>query len=338
MNTSSDIKIEKPKIIQALISGFETIANNPHLVLLPLLLDLFLWFGPIWRVDAFFKPLIDTLSQLPALEGPEYASILESYQTLWMETVANFNLAVSLRTLPIGVPSLMASKSTLSNPIGQPLVFSLESNLAVFGVWLGFILIGLAMGSLYWQRISLTVLESPEGKPLRSFFRSFLQALFMPLLLIIILVILSIPVMFLIALLSLISPGIGQFLSILASVIVLWILTPLIFTPHGVFLFRQNLIAAMMTSISVVRTSLSRTALFILSGLVLVEGLNYLWRSPPTDHWLLLVGIIGHAFIVTGVISASCYYFIDATKYTQTLMNKKESVRKTTHQDTGRME
>ena len=58
MNTSSDINIEKPKIIQALLAGFNTIANKPYLIILPILLDLFLWFGPGWRVEHVFKQLL----------------------------------------------------------------------------------------------------------------------------------------------------------------------------------------------------------------------------------------------------------------------------------------
>ena len=37
------------------------------------------------------------------------------------DILTNFNLAVSLRTLPIGVPSLMVSKSSYLNPIANQL-------------------------------------------------------------------------------------------------------------------------------------------------------------------------------------------------------------------------
>jgi DNA gyrase subunit B len=46
----------------------------------------------------------------------------------------------------------------------------------------------------------------------------------------------------------------------------------------------------------------------------MVEGLNYLWRSPNVDNWFLIIGILGHAFIVSAVIAASFHYFIEATK------------------------
>jgi len=247
--------------------------------------------------------------------------MIAEYQTLWQETVSKINLAINLRTLPIGVPSLMVSKTPLINPIGKPWVFDLTRNTQVIWLWAAFLITGFFLGNLYFKGIADQVIDAPQQNPLRTSLRSFFQVLLMPVMLIIILIILSIPVLFLVTLLSLISPTIGQFMIFIAGLVILWILMPLIFTPHGVFLFKQNIIAAMMTSISIVRISMSRTMLFILTALILSEGLNYLWQIPPTDHWFLLVGILGHAFVVSAVIASSYHYYLDATKFTQTVMN-----------------
>lgn len=323
MNTSSDKKIEQPKIIQALLSGFNTIANKPYLMLLPIILDLFLWFGPAWRVDAFFKPLIQGLSGLPGMDAVEYVEIFESYQATWLESISNFNLAFSLRTLPIGIPSLMASKPPFLNPLGRPLVFSLETNGQILGVWLLFMLVGYFLASIYLKNISSQVITTNQDGSLKSLMRSFLQIILMPIMLLIIFLILSIPVLLVISLITMISPAIGQFVIVIAGVVLIWVIMPLIFTPHGIFLYKQNLIAAMMTSISVVRTSMGKTAWFILVSFILVQGMDYLWQAPDVNNWLLIVGILGRAFIVSAVIAASFHYFIDATEFTQAIMNKK---------------
>ncbi len=323
MNTSSDIKIEKPKIIDALISGFNTVARKPYLILLPIIVDLFLWFGPTWRVDEYFKPLLQSLSNLPGLDAPEYIELMQENQILWQGLFENFNLAITLRTLPIGVPSLMVAKTSFLNPLGIPMTINLETGLQVFGVWLIFLLFGFFLGSVYFQNISLQVIDDNKDKRFSNLIHSFVQIIIMPILLVIILTLLSIPSMFIITLLSIISPGMGDFALLVAGGIILWIIMPLIFTPHGIFLFKQNLIAAMMTSISVVRISMGKTAWFIILSFVLIQGLNYLWQTPNVDNWLLIVGIFGHAFIVTAIIAASFHYFIDATKFTQTVMNNR---------------
>ena len=77
----------------------------------------------------------------------------------------------------------------------------------------------------------------------------------------------------------------------------------------------------MITSIKVVRISMGKTIWFIFFSYLMVEGMNYLWRSPNVDNWFLFVGILGHAFIVTAVIAASFHYFIDATKFSQSVIN-----------------
>ncbi len=323
MNTSSDYRFEKPSIIQAMLSGFNTIAYKPYLILLPILLDLFLWFGPAWRVDEFFSPIVQGLSKLSGMDNLGYAEIIESTQEYWHQIISQFNLATSLRTLPIGVPSLMVSKQPFLNPIGRPLVFSLRSNFQVLGFSIIFLLIGYLLGSIYYRTISGQVLLSTNKDDFRSHLKVFSQIILMPILLLLILLLLSIPLAIIFTLITLISPSIGQFVLIAAGVFILWAIMPLLFTPHCIFLYKQNLISAMMTSISVVRTSMGQTSMFIILSFVLMQGMDYLWLSPSVDNWFLIVGILGHAFIVSAVIASSFHFFIDATKFTQSILNKK---------------
>jgi hypothetical protein len=326
MNTSSDIKIEKPNVIQALLSGFNTIASKPYLILLPVILDLFLWLGPAWRVVDAFRPFIQGLSNIPNMIGSDYAEMVQSYQDLLQEVLNNFNLATSLRTLPIGVPSLMVGELPFINPMGHPFIIDLKTNLQVVALWLLFLLFGFFLGNFYFQNISRQVMPSNEKETIKDSFRIFLQIILMPILLLFILLILSIPVLFLVTVVTLINPVFGEFVIFVVGVIILWVLMPLIFTPHSIYLYKQNLIAAMMTSISVVRVSMGRTAWFVLASFVLIRGLDILWRSPAVDSWFLLIGILGHAFIVSSVIASSFHYFLDATKFTQTILNKQQKV------------
>ncbi len=321
MNTSSENKIKSPNITQALLAGFNTIANKPYLILFPVLLDLFLWFGPAWRVDRYFLPIVQSLENIPGISNTEYASAIKDYVLLWQEFLANFNLATTLRTLPIGVPSLMVSKPPFLNPLGQPLIFNLENSSQVLGIWFLLLLVGFFIANLYLKNISTEIIKPTNDRTLASLMRTFFQIILMPILLIIILIILSIPAMIMFTLITLVSPTISQFVIIIAGMVLLWVLMPLIFTPHSIFLFRQNLISAMMTSISVVRTSMTKTAWFILLSYVLIEGMDLLWQTPPVDNWFLIIGIFGHAFVVTAVVAASFHYFIDAATFTQTVMN-----------------
>lgn len=328
MNTSSDINIEKPKIIPALIAGFNTIASKPILILLPVLLDLFLWFGPAWQINDYFQPLFQRLIQQPALNAPEFAETLDNFKALYQDLLNNFNLAATLRTFPVGVPSLMVSKTPFLNPLGRPPIFSLETTLQVIGLWVLFLLIGFLLGKVYFQKISQMVNPSAMGKSSLSGVARYTQILLMPIVLLVILAIIIIPITLLITLISLISPFLSQIFITGSLVLILWVIMPLIFTPHSIFLYGQNLFTAMLTSINVVRFSMAKTAWFVLFSYVLIEGLNYLWRTPATDNWVLLIGILGHAFIVSAVIAASFHYFIDATRFTQTMLQVRTNSAK----------
>lgn len=328
MNTSSDIKIEKPKVIQALLSGFNIIANKPYLILLPVLLDLFLWFGPGWRIDEYFRPLLQNFSSLPGMDTPEYVEVIQAFQVFWQEALSQFNMAITISTLPIGVPSLMSGEVAFVNPLGHPLVFELTSNLQIIGIWLIFIAIGYSLGNLYFQNISNQVIPSDKKPTIKSFLWSYLQIVLMPILLIIVLLILSIPILLIISLVTVLSPAFSEIILFIIAVVLLWVIMPLVFTPHSIYLYKQNLISAMMTSISVVKVSSGPTTWFLLASFILVRGFNFLWKAPTSDSWFLLIGILGHAFIVSAVIAASFYYYIDATKFTQTIVNKNLKLSK----------
>ena len=322
MNNGSNVKFEKPSIIQALISGFNTIASRPGLMILPILLDLFLWFGPGWRVNEYFMPVVDGIRDLPLINAGVNSSAVESYISTWQEILKNLDLAITLRTLPIGVPSLLASKPAFTNPLGSSIIFDLKNISQIAVMWFLFLMVGSILGNLYYKNISQQVVAIDQEVGLKSFFRTFFQVILMPLLLILILLIIAIPFTILAAVMTLLSPVIGEFFIFFAGLIILWILMPLIFTPHGIFLYKQNLLQAMITSINIVRMSMGQTAWFILLSFVLIQGMNYLWQLPSTNSWLLSFGIFGHAFMLTAVITASFYYFIDATKFAQSILNK----------------
>ncbi len=324
MDTQTNPKIKKPSIVQALISGFNTIANKPGLILIPIMLDLFLWFGPALRVEDVFSSFISGLTHLPGGSSIEVTTILDNYQAVLRDVIANFDLTNSLHTLPIGVPSLMVTKPAFLNPLGQPLTFNLNTTIQFLLFWLLFVLIGFFLGSLYFHNISNQVITLFDNS-FKSLVKAFLQILLIPITLLILMMIISIPLAMVITFVTLISPTISQFLISLASLFLLWALMPLIFTPHGIFLYHQNLIAAMVTSVKVVRLSMTQTAWFILTSFLLIEGLNYLWQSPNVDNWLLLVGIFGHAFISTAVVAASFHFYIDATKFSQSILNHHAS-------------
>jgi len=329
MNIEHDRSFQRPKIIQAFVAGFNTTTNHIHLIILPILLDFFIWFGPHFSLNRVLSPSLQALINNPEFDTPELQAFFQSYADVVQELLQKFNLSSLLRTIPVGVPSLISGLSTMRNPIGTPIQFEFKSLGSLLAISLGFILIGLITGSLYFQQTARSILADLKKRNFLDFVKSTLQAILIPLVIMIILLMITIPLTIIVSILSLISPAIGQIGLLVGMVLITWILIPLIFTPHSIFLFRQNLIPSMLSSISIVRYSLPGSTLFLSAALLLSEGMSILWRVPPEDSWMLLVGIFGHAFISTAILASTYHYFLDAAQYTQAMMsniNKKEII------------
>jgi hypothetical protein len=116
---------------------------------------------------------------------------------------------------------------------------------------------------------------------------------------------------------------------VLANLVVLflalgsvWIIVPLFFWAHGVFLNRQNVLTSMMSSIQLTRFTLPTSSLFVMTVFLLSYGLSFLWRIPSLDSWMTLLGIFGHSFVTTALLAASFIYYRDMSLWVQAVLDK----------------
>jgi hypothetical protein len=320
MSEKLEPQIARPGMLLAFKSGFNTVTNNIYLIILPVFIDLLIWFGPHFSLESYLNPIVTQLMNLPGMETPEIQTTVQGLIPQLMEVIKEFNLSVILRTYPVGVPSLSALMSPATNPIGTPISLSLKSTGSVLSTLILFAFIGIFLGSYYFQQVAVKVHQDPKKRSFGDFSKGTAQVFLLPVFMIALLIMFSIPIMLIIPVLSFISPVIGQIGLYFALIIITWLLVPLSFTPHSIFLFKQNVMTSMMTSISVVRYSLPGSAFFLMSIFLFSTGMNYLWSVPPEDSWMLLVGILGHAFISTALLASSYYYFLDATRFAQSIM------------------
>jgi hypothetical protein len=97
---------------------------------------------------------------------------------------------------------------------------------------------------------------------------------------------------------------------------------PLFFWPHGVFIKQQNVIAAILSSVQLVRFTLPTSSLFVLTVFLLTFGLNFLWSIPSEDSWMMLLGIFGQSFVATALLAASFVYYRDMSVWLQNAIEK----------------
>src|SRR3972149_7031553 len=95
-----------PGIINSIKAGFDTIATHITVILLPLLLNLFLWLGPRLRMDALFNSIKDDVISIWKTGGVS-AEDIQRVLTWYDRTIPSINLFWLFRTIPIGISSLL---------------------------------------------------------------------------------------------------------------------------------------------------------------------------------------------------------------------------------------
>ncbi len=309
-NQINSTQANAPRLIASLTEGFNTVANHIYLILFPLLLDMFLWLGPHLRVKNLLEPLIaEITSQMPELAAPEIIEVANWSKEIWDIILKHFNLISLVHVFPIGVPSLMSGLSPIETPYGAPALYEATSFFQVVMLWTAFSLLGIFLGSLYFESISHSTDNQETQFSIANTINNFWQIFLFTILFFVSLILFTFPVMIIVALLSLISAALGEIVLLFIFVVLLWFIMPLVFTPHGVFVENKPITTSISNSIKLVRNYLPGTGMFILTALLLYQGLNLLWETAPDSSWMSLVGILGHAFISTGLIASSFVYY-----------------------------
>lgn len=330
MNTKiDDQKLAPPRLIPTLLAGFNTVTNHIGLILFPLGLDLLIWFGPQLKLEKIIKPIYaNAIQTLIAFNNAEMRQLLETSQAE-METILNrVNITNSLSTFPFGIPSLLAGQGIQETPLGSPISYEIPSIGLILFLTVFFILIGLFLGSLYLGAIAYSTKKEKEKIILSDISKKIIKGVGLSILLVIILVVLILPVLFVVSLFSLFSPVLSQIVFIISTFILIWLIIPLIFSPHGIFTRDLGIIQSILQSIKVVRSYLPGTGMFLLAAILIAQGLDILWIAAPSNSWLTLVGIIGHAFIYTALIAASFIYYQKSSDWTKEILERIKNLQK----------
>ncbi len=313
-----------PGVFGSLKAGFDVVSNRVALILLPLALDLFLWLGPRFSVDGLLSPyfrLVFTQARRGVAEG-DLERFLQ-YQALMTEQLRDFNLLgllSKLQLFPIGISSLSAQTLPAENPFGLPNVVIVSSIWILLGLAVILIPIGWVGGGVYYRQVAGSILGEEQAGI------SLLQAIFQTILFSVIwfvgLLVIFLPLILVLSLLALLSPLLANIALLVFLFMSFWLIVPIFFTPHGIFVRRQNAFHSIYSSLRMIRFSLPTSGMFVLSVFLLSRGLDLLWSVPENDSWLALVGFAGHAFITTVLLAASFIYYRDMTDWLKTVSER----------------
>lgn len=318
-----------PGVIGSLRAGFDAVASHIWLILVPLALDIVLWLGPRLSVDGLLRPFVRYMfSQARrGVAASEMNQFLEA-QRIFLDGLQSFNLlslAGKLRMFPIGISSLLAQRMPVDTPLGEQSIVQISSLPLLLGVAFILTLIGWMGGGLYFRWVSGTALGLEETGI--SSLRAIIQTLILSVCWFIGLMVVVVPIMFVLTLLALISPVLVNVAIFVILLLAFWLVVPLFFMPHGIFARRQNAFISAITSLRMARFTFPTSGMFVISVIILSQGLTYLWSVPPSDSWMTLVGIAGHAFITTAVLASSFVYYRDMNIWLQTVFEQWQKTR-----------
>ncbi len=312
-----------PGVIGSLRAGFDAIASHLTVILVPLALDLLLWLGPRLNIDRLFQLILAELTRYASYSGFPSADLktLQENGAALLEQLGQFNLLGTLRTFPIGVFSLMSGTRPSQTPLGAPSIIQVDSVFTLLGWIVVLTFLGWLFGGLFFRWVSLVVVD-PSQVVAHRFSQSILQTMLISVLYFILAVMLGGPLLLVLALVMAASPLLAQGLLLVIGLLSMWLVVPIFFSSHGIFIRRQNAFSSISTSLRMARFTMPTSSLFVLSVLLIAYGLNFLWNIPSSDSWMALVGILGHAFVTTSLLAASFIYYRDMQAWLQTVFEK----------------
>jgi len=314
------IMIDGPKapigFFSSVWKGIEYVNAHPGVIIIPVLLDAFLWFGPHLSIYTLVNPIIHSITSA-ALSNPANATMIDALK----QAAEHFNLFSLLAFIPLVPPSLMSGAIPDQTPFGNPVVLPVANWLEVILLAAGLILLSLWIGSLYLvlaggaARNESWSLRDALGRWARTALVMFLLCASFFLLI----VVFIIPILFLLSLVTVASPGIGAILSqlffFLGGGFMFWIILFFMFSMHGTVLYRDGMMAAVWNSVNTSRW-MYPVSIWISLLMILLNFLtSSVWSLAPDNSWAGAVGVVGSAYTSSVIVMASMAYYIDKRRW-----------------------
>jgi len=305
-------------------TGFEVAARHLELILLPLLLDLFLWLGPRLSVSPLLMAIKDLMSQLITTDvaPPEATANYVQMMQLLEELGRGFNLFSFLNPGPLlGIPVLMPSRMSVLTPTGEQPVVEVASFFAVMAVIAVLAVVGLGLNALYLRILGKSVIAETEAAlpgP-RTIWAVWRQFVAFGILLYVGFFIFSMVTSVFATIVGLFSFFVAGLMMAAMLSVALFVVVHLLFTVPGMVQLRRGLFRAMKESLLLTRVDFINVVFLLGLILVISRGLNVVWMLPEPDSWATFVGLGGHAFVSTALTAGVFIFYQERLRYLEAM-------------------
>ncbi len=293
-----------PSIISTINTGFQALNRHWWLIVVPLLVDLFLWTAP--RISP--QPLVDNVAH--QLNNVDLNASLQGYVSQWRELGIPFDLRIRGNALNL-LGSLIGTVVTPPSPLGQG-----TWHIGSLGLLLGTLLLvniaGLAISSIYLLLLGDAIRQQGRQQGLWRGVKVFIKMLGVTLVWCGVALAILIPFLLLGGLLTLFSTVLGYTVMFFGVAGVLWMWFTARFAFAAVVMSNASAPRALLGSVLVVRRWFwSAIGLFLLSY-VIMSGMAVIWQGLAHLGLIgLVIAMIGSAYISAGMSAAHLVFYRD---------------------------
>ncbi len=273
--------------------------EQPWIVLLPVVLDLFFLFGP--RVS--IAPVVSQIVTMPQFTQAFGADATAPVIAFAEEANLLGLLSPGGLTLPTVVPLLGVARGTFT---------MLDSAGSVVLLALAAILLGAFIGCVYRSILAQQAREGElsaqrlPGESVVAWYRVVALAL----LLLVAGFLVILPLAFVAALASLVTGVATALMTAIVTTLALAAQLYLFFAPDAIFVSRVGPIQAIRRSAAVVHAGVWSALTLVLLVTVIMIGMSQIWVMLASQaSWGLALGIVGNAYIASGLAAATMLFY-----------------------------
>ena len=291
-------------VIDTLSAGYGVVNQQPWIILIPVLLDLFLWLGPQVSVSPIVGRLVTDWAP-PGGVGEEQGLALEELRRSILNAADEFNVLSALSPSLVGVPSVAVL-------FGGRGAFQLVDS---WGVALAAValasLAGLGLGTAYYTVLAQQVCDGvvTPWRWLRAAWQAWRRVLGLVLLLAGLGLLLGLPTLAALAVAAAVSPELASFGVAALAVALVWAQFYLFFAPDAIFVSEIGPVLAVKRSVMLVRAYFWQSVLLVTLTWVILLGMSQVWLWLANNDVGALVSILGNAYIASGLVAASMIFY-----------------------------
>jgi hypothetical protein len=338
------LTVTKPQnatLIDSISEGYAAINRRPWLLLVPIVLNLYLWFGAQLTFAPLITSAVETIKRLqPSATSqgdmqPMYDQLLSIGGMDVRQQVAFLNAVPTLQMYVVGAMGQEAgvelpTRAEVLQPINTLRADTIEIA-TIGGALLALLVINmlaLSVSAIFLTQVGAAVRRHwlPSGG-LRSALKVGLAVLGAFGAILGVGLALGLPFLFFASLLMLLNQTLGLLALNLIYVLAFWVNIYIGFYQEAIVIGEQGPLRAIYTSFNVVRRNFWGTLGFLAISLVISLGSGVIWHQLIGSTAGLVIAIVGSAYIGSGLLAARMAFFRERLRRWQSAPAQPPGVR-----------